>query len=380
MKRWGRIAATMIAALLMAALPSSMSGPAAVRAFGTINGLDQRAEHEIITRIALGCAAGVPSTGECFEPISLDQLAGKEGTFGAVGAPDSDDQIFEPEAHCDDADFLDTPGYPQSRAEATRVLQTCIDHLRGEFRDAVDEADDLLDDDDGAIEAREVVIVPNCVFTGGIPGRAKCDVLQGFGRTLHGVQDFYSHSNWADEADPSQPISINNPPGLNLPAPSPLLDMRTRGAVTPPPELSTGFFKGGLPGEDACPAEDGRITHACLNKDKALIRQGPGLSVNGVFVDGLLDVSDPLTLRGKVEANALKAVVGAILESRRQWADFRAELNAKYGEQKGATMARALTQDNPAGGSGRGAAPQAPVAPNLPNLPNLPNIPGLPRP
>ena len=29
--------------------------------------------------------------------------------------------------------------------------------------------------------------------------------LEAFGRVLHGVQDFYSHSNWADEADPTRP-------------------------------------------------------------------------------------------------------------------------------------------------------------------------------
>ncbi|MGE3270621.1 MAG: CinY protein, partial [Chloroflexota bacterium] len=129
-----------LVAMLMLATP--LWRPSEARAFGTINDLGQRAEHERITRIALGCPEGTPSNGECFEPLSLDQLAGKDGTFGAVGAPDSDDQILDSDAHCDDADFLDVPGYPQSRAEATRVLQSCINHLRDEFEDAVDEADD----------------------------------------------------------------------------------------------------------------------------------------------------------------------------------------------------------------------------------------------
>ena len=61
-----------------------------------------------------------------------------------------------------------------------------------------------------------------------------------FGRALHGAQDFYSHSNWADAADPARPIGADNPPGLNLPAPSPILDLRGDGAPTVPAELTTG--------------------------------------------------------------------------------------------------------------------------------------------
>lgn len=402
--RWRATTAVLTAALVATALIPAFVSPSSARAFGTIRGLGQRAEHEIVTRIALGCPAGTPTNGDCFEPESLDQLAGQEGTFGAVGAPDSDDQVFDPDAHCDDADFLEAPGYPRSRSDATRTLQACVDHLRAEFEEAVDEADDLLDDEDGAffVEAHEVVITPSCVFTGGVPGRAKCNVLQGLGRALHGIQDFYAHSNWADEADPGQPITISNPPGLNLGAPSPILDLRGRGPVPVPPALSTGFFKGGLPGQDACPGVDGRITHACLNKDKALIEPGPGVTVNGVTVAGLGSVSDPLTERGKVGANALKAVAGAVVESRRQWADFRAALGAKYGPERAGLMILALTKDQPPVGPGLlpdlpaipeipaipaipeipgvTGPPGAPPVPNVPSIPGIPSIPGLPRP
>src|SRR5262249_2382435 len=127
------------ALVLLVVLPGVVQPPAAA-AFGTIRELGQRAEHEMITRAALGCPAGVSSSGDCFEPQSLDQLAGKVHTFGAVGAPDSDTQILNPEAHCDDADYLDAPGYPQSRAEATSAIQRCVDHLREEFRNGRDAA------------------------------------------------------------------------------------------------------------------------------------------------------------------------------------------------------------------------------------------------
>src|SRR4051794_195438 len=112
--------------------------PILTAAFGTINApliLGQHNEHEMITRLAFQCPSGQKSDGTCFETRSLDQLAGYHndlggfplvgtGINGAVGAPDTFDPLPEgPEAHCDDADYLDIPGYPQSRAEANAKLQ-----------------------------------------------------------------------------------------------------------------------------------------------------------------------------------------------------------------------------------------------------------------
>src|SRR5437763_7056847 len=102
--------------------------PATASAFGTIDGLGQRGEHERITRLALGCRARQPQDGSCFEAASLSNVAGTNGTFGAVGAPDnipfhlSGGPFYW---HCDDADYLNVQGYPQSRAEATQVLNAC---------------------------------------------------------------------------------------------------------------------------------------------------------------------------------------------------------------------------------------------------------------
>jgi hypothetical protein len=372
------------AALLTLLLAPGLAPTPAANAFGTVNGpLGQRAEHERITRIALGCAPGAPSDGSCFEPVSLDNLAGKEGTFGAVGAPDSDQQILDPRAHCDNADFLAVDGYPQSKEDAAAALQACIDHLRDAFNNGVEVAGPIIDED-GTVSLVNTELITDCTFTLGLPGRAKCNVIQEFGRALHGAQDFYAHSNWADEADPNRPISIENPPGLNLQAPSPLLDMRATGPVTAPDGFATGFgdFKGAvLGGDDACPGDSGRITHACLNKDLEEIQPGPGVVVNGQTVSGLGSVSDPQTPRGKVKENALKAVGGAILESRRQWQDFRAALIAKYGQQRGTMMILVLTKDGAlTAPEGLPEIPNAPGGGNLPNLPNLPNIPGLPRP
>ena len=110
----------MRSALAAAAVICLLAAPA-VLGFGTINGAGQRAEHERITRAALACAGAASST--CFEPRSIANLAGERGTFGGVGAPDSD-EIFNGAAHCDNADFLATAGYPQSRADATAYART----------------------------------------------------------------------------------------------------------------------------------------------------------------------------------------------------------------------------------------------------------------
>ena len=202
------------ALLALPTLVLALALPAAPAAgFGTINFFGQRAEHERITRAALACRPGQPS-GDCFEPRSLDQLAGKRGTFGAVGAPDLD-ELLNPAAHCDDADFL-TVSYPRTRDQATEQLLTCVGHLRDRFRQGVATAGGMLDQQ-GRIIATEVDLGSDCTFVLGVPGRAKCNAIEGLGRALHGSQDFYSHSNWADEPDPGRPINPSNPPGLNLP-------------------------------------------------------------------------------------------------------------------------------------------------------------------
>ena len=58
--------------------------PSAAAAFGTIQGGGQNREHERITRAAVACPAGTGSDGDCFEPRSVDQLAGQGKKFGAV--------------------------------------------------------------------------------------------------------------------------------------------------------------------------------------------------------------------------------------------------------------------------------------------------------
>jgi hypothetical protein len=261
----------------------------------------------------------------------MDFLAGHDREFGAVGAPDSD-EIFDPSAHCDNADFLGTD-YPRSREQATAGLVDCVDHVRMRFREGVDGAGGLLDDGGQVIEG-EVDLAAECRVFEATERRAKCAALEAFGRVLHGVQDFYSHSNWADAADPARPIAEDNPPGLNLPAPSPVFDLRDETPPTVPPELATGCFvlQDEVPGVRDCA---GRVTHAALNKDTGMVDPATG------------EATDPTTARGMVEDNFAKAVAGAIEETRRQWHDLQSELRSRYGAEEAALMTCALTHDDP---------------------------------
>lgn len=136
---------------------SSLLQIANAKPFGTINGLGQHNEHEMVTRLAFQCPTGQKSNGVCFEPITLDNLAGTHvgsipglGDNGMVGSPD--DLLPEgPEAHCDDADYFPASGYPRSRAQATEQLQRCVDHLRMRFGQGVRGTARMLDNSDRII-------------------------------------------------------------------------------------------------------------------------------------------------------------------------------------------------------------------------------------
>jgi hypothetical protein len=95
--------------------------PPPVFSFGTVNSLGQKTEHERITRAALACAAGTKSSGDCFEPLSIAQLAGSSGTLGAVGAPDAFPFEEPAPAHCDDADFFDSATYTPHNLTPSRA-------------------------------------------------------------------------------------------------------------------------------------------------------------------------------------------------------------------------------------------------------------------
>ena len=78
--------------------------------------------------------------------------------------------------------------------------------------------------------------------------------MEGLGRALHGAQDFYAHSNWADQADPTRPIGDTNPPGLNQPGPSAVLDLRSAEHAQRARRAHDRLLRGGdeVPGVGEC--------------------------------------------------------------------------------------------------------------------------------
>jgi hypothetical protein len=294
-------------------------------AFGTVNLLGQNAEHERITRHALGCRLqGGPDANACFKDKALQDLAGRTGTWGAVGAPDNptNGRTSDPKSHCDDGDFLAVSNYPQSAQQAQVALQSCRNWMIINIDKAVDDASALVQNH--RLVDKEIPTVFNCTFNY-TRGRAYCNVLEDFGAALHASQDFYSHSNWVDQPNPSLPISITNPPGLAQSAPSSWLNLRNPSPAFPQ-GLMTGCFKGRLPdGVSECP---NRVTHFVLNKDKGVI--DPAIGIGSTQ----RSIANP--------GNFSRAISAAIEDTRDKWSFLQEKLIAKYGVRDGGLMICAL--------------------------------------
>lgn len=307
---------------LIVVLAATMALATTASAFGTINGLGQSAEHEKITRL------GVRSFK--LGPRTLDDLAGKRGTFGAVGAPDNPLRglLTTAKAHCDGGDTLAIPGYRQDAATARAHLEACRSWMFRYLGRAVRAAGRLLDGD-GRIRSSQIPTFVSCTFNGK-SGRAKCDVLEALGLALHASQDFYAHTNWTDRAVAGAP-NVDNPPGLGHAEPAAFINPAQRGAF--PAGLISGCFAG-LPERAFC---RGRVRHAVLNKDNGMIHPG-----NGTIGQGK-------TTRGKVDGNFKRAVRAAIADTRAKWRFFEARVMAKYGRRKGRTIVCAIRRDDPSG-------------------------------
>jgi hypothetical protein len=373
--------------LLAAAVAVTAAFPSGAFAFGTVNStqLEQRSEHERITRLALQCTDGLQAPA-CFQPRSLDNVAGAKGTFGAVGAADdailhrNPLSIADPSAianlvtgdedywHCDNIDYLAPADggpkkYAQTRDTALKGLRECLNWGRAMLYDGVSTPGTGFikwaslppaTPDWGALAQASTLVnkrgevnttTPSgtCTFNGSRKlGNAKCNVLEPWGYVLHMAEDFYSHTNWADKSDPAQKLSVDNPPGLGKGL-APFLDLRQSTLPTDadiPAAFTGGCFKfPEIPFFYTC---DGRVAHGSskkgINKDKELIDTATGV------------VSDPINPRSKITvdgvSNAQRAVDDAVAEARRQWEVFRSELISRYGLEQGTLMACVLTMDD----------------------------------
>ncbi|MDO8213973.1 hypothetical protein [Conexibacter sp. CPCC 206217] len=359
-----RLLARALVVILGVALLGAL-GASSAAAFGTVDFIGQHREHEMITRVALQCGneRGRPILPpNCFQPATLDNVAGKKGSFGAVGAPDDIPMHLHQDKeywHCDNTDYADRDvygfrgDYAQSRARAIRILRACVEWARdmlyrgGKNKwsfpiatpnwGAIDTARTLIKGNGRADASNPGVgmFSPTCTYNGVRGLRPKCNVLESWGYVLHMAEDFYSHTNWADLQGPGR-ASFTNPIGLGNTEPAPFLDL-TRSWVAAddvPPNFTGGCFP-----RKRC---EGRIVHGegpddpGLNKDKGTINPFNGL------------VTDPTTPRGKIvvdrKSNMQRAVDVAVLEVRRQWRIFRLELLRTY-PQNGMKMICVLTLD-----------------------------------
>jgi hypothetical protein len=348
--------------------------PASAGAFGTINGMGQHAEHEKITKV-LSCGADDP-VASCFQSGSMAMLAGSDGTIGGVGLPDRLTEIDgHGSAHCDGADYLPGAPYkPSDAARAVTAIDDCVDLFGRHIEEAVDAAGGLADG--GKINFKQADATEPCPWDLsrsigveiGTPS-AKCKVVDGFGRALHAAEDFWSHTNWGDQANPNLPtvlpgtgadgapvFNILNPPGLEhtdlvpylrFPIPRDQLpteaeelagkapisgcddsidEVKNKGIKWLDKIRDTGVKI------DSCPE---RVKHSTLNKDKGLIDWRTGKT------------SDPETPRGQVGDNFQRAVTGARKQVRAIWGDFVDAVNARYGDARGGLILQALTTDTP---------------------------------
>ncbi len=288
-------------------------------AFGSVNVASQQAEHERITRAALAAFHLGPET--------MDEIAGKRRSFGAVGAPDRPGRglLSTRSAHCDGGDYLDTPGYPQSAAEAFKRLSDCRAGIFAHLRAAV-KAAGAIADRRGTIDSSQIPTFVSCSYNGK-PGRAKCNVLENLGLAFHAAQDFYAHTNWVDEPA-NGPIGLANPPGLGHDGPAPWLAPGNDAA--PPAGLMSGCFDG-IPERLHC---KGHVRHADLNKDTGTIDPRSGRVGTGT------------TRRGAVDGNFARAVAAAVADTRNKWAWFEARVRATYGGVRGKAIVCAMRNDD----------------------------------
>ena len=364
---------------LIASLVALVALPAIALPFGTIHGdlggviAKFYGEHQMITRAALAC--NVPDAVQnCFEEVSIDNLAGtlgetrasEIGNYGGVGAPDNYSTLGGgPDYwHCDGADAFASvfPNYPITNRTAYSALAKCRRFVQAEMTDGVTAAEftkmvfspvgvttitygtklgavsnaRFLLESNGTVDAMDISGDNRCTFVL-TSGRAKCDELEAFGRALHAVQDFYSHSNYADTANPALPPSLTNPPGVGMTTIADFWDLSNPTITSVPNPLASGCYP-----NSSC---TNRVTHDdALNKDTASIDWRGGASATVSCTKNGTPICSTRGLIGDNEANAVRL---AILETRRQWAWLQQQITAREGTARAQRIICAITRDAP---------------------------------
>lgn len=385
---------TVLAIAALGAAASTASG------FGTWDSplIPGYAEHERITRMAIQCDGafaasatsplGPASTG-CAQARTATMVAGTDGYFGGVGAPDSIDGALNSQSpkHCDDGDFLfGAPTYPRPVADRDSGIEACRAAFTTYMDDAVQWAGVLVPATDSAavLDPAQASLGPgrcnwrydrldaaNATHPTGV-GQAKCNVLISFGRAMHIAQDFFSHSNWIDQPLPlaTAPLGLGNPPGLGRTVtttdqvPDLLRYPRTSdeaAAFLAANQVVTGGYTGSL---------TGRVTHSDrsstrgLNKDMGSdrINWTTGAIPKGTGSRGATGAIGDLD-------NFQRAAYAAATTTATAWRDLEAAVKARYPGARGELAWKALREDTPwSTCTFRGAARDA-LAPSQPPRP-----------
>lgn len=376
------------------ALCLAVGTPMAGHAFMTWNSFSKgHGEHERITRLAIACnsalqrpaASGLSwardlclesnssSDGSHQSELVLRMLAGADGYFGGVGAPD---RFYEAvissydAAHCDNGDawfpadrWPDNGGvYPRDRDQRTGALRNCLQLLQLYVRTAVEQAGRLVNPD-GTVNAAQTDLSEDCnvdydpkLNPGQTHdrGQAKCNALIAFGRALHITQDFFSHSNWVDATD--DPVGPSNAPGLrnsavpiSLPGilAYPRSDAQIDAFLASSPVITGAYPTPSCPQlKPECELPPMRLFHDHgLNKDEgkdeidwstASIPRGDG---------GHSRRASAGMVRG--EDNFQRAARSAALSSAALWTDFRAAILQAYPGSRGEMIWAAIRGRTP---------------------------------
>lgn len=312
------------------------TGPA--QAFGTYDSpsiMGQQSEHERITR-------SLAQVG--LEPATLDLLAGKPGRLGGVGSPDFLDNskgLGPAFKHCDNGDYVDVDGYKQTREQADAALRECFTYFEDLLDAAITKAGDLVDAN-GKVNIKEArANYSVCSFPFDLnknAGSAKCAVVNHLGRALHIAEDFWSHTNWADAADPSQPISVKNPAGLgrtDIPA-----VVRYPGSTSAP--IPDGLISGC---DDSVPVLGpleckGRVSHSSLAKDNGAIDPSNCESASTTKKYARAGITGE-----SGQSNFVLAVCGAMRQAQQTWSDFSDAVISSYGAERGRRILDVVSQD-----------------------------------
>ena len=184
----------------------------------------------------------------------------------------------------------------------------------------------------GVVQAQEATLTPACKFDDSAD-RAKCMVLESFGRALHATQDFYSHTNWVDRPDTGA-VDEDNPPGLDRQGPATWLSLRASAAF--PAGLISGCYEG-KPETIYCRyGLTNRVKHDVLNKDT-----GPISDTAGATGPGTTD-------RGGINGNFQRAVSAASDDTLDKWKLLTERIQAAYQGARAQKIVCVIRSDNPA--------------------------------